>query len=113
MTGIPQTQEEIRAAVEARAAEIEGTAETGTTPQPRRPLQVDLSQFSGTRYLREYPPAFDWLLDKSFRLNCLGAIVGLPARARGALRSSFASPWQAGLPLWTRGTPPPPNPWFT
>ena len=32
MTGIPQTQEEIRAAVEARAAEIEGTAETGTTP---------------------------------------------------------------------------------
>ena len=28
MTGIPQTQEEIRAAVEARAAEIEGTAET-------------------------------------------------------------------------------------
>ena len=53
MTGIPQTQEEIRAAVEARAAEIEGTAETGTAPQPRRPLQVDLSQFSGTRYLRE------------------------------------------------------------
>ena len=42
MTGIPQTQEEIRAAVEARAAEIEGTAETGTAPQPRRPLQVDL-----------------------------------------------------------------------
>ena len=27
MTGIPQTQEEIRAAVEARAAEIEGTAD--------------------------------------------------------------------------------------
>ena len=106
MTGIPQTQEEIRAAVEARAAEIEGTAETGTTPQPRRPLQVDLSQFSGTRYLREYPPAFDWLLDK-------GPLSGLPARGRGALRSSFASPWQAGLPLWMRGIPPPLNPWST
>ena len=47
MTGIPQTQEEIRAAVEARAAEIEGTAETGTTPQPRRPLQWISRSFPG------------------------------------------------------------------
>lgn len=108
MTGIPQTQEEIRAAVEARAAEIEGTAETGTAPQPRRPLQVDLSQFSGTRYLREYPPAFDWLLDKSFRLNCLGAIVGPPGAGKGSLAiqlcvavasgTSLVDAWQTAAP---------------
>ena len=103
MSAIPQTTEEIRAAVQARAIEIQGPAEEETTPQPRRPLQVDLSQFSGIRYLREYPPAFDWLLDKSFRLNSLGA----------PLRSSFALPWQAGLPLWTRGIPPPLSPWST
>lgn len=113
MSAIPQTTEEIRAAVQARAIEIQGPAEEETTPQPRRPLQVDLSQFSGIRYLREYPPAFDWLLDKSFRLNSLGALVGLPARARAPLRSSFALPWQAGLPLWTRGIPPPLSPWST
>ena len=84
MSAIPQTTEEIRAAVQARAIEIQGPAEEETTPQPRRPLQVDLSQFSGIRYLREYPPAFDWLLDKSFRLNSLGALVGPPGSGKGS-----------------------------
>ena len=110
MTGIPQTQEEIRAAVEARAAEIEGTAETGTTPQPRRPLQVDLSQFSGTRYLREYPPAFDWLLDKSFRLNCLGAIVGPPGAGKGSLAIQLCVAVASGTSLvdaWHTAAPEP------
>ena len=86
MSAIPQTTEEIRAAVQARAIEIQGPAEEETTPQPRRPLQVDLSQFSGIRYLREYPPAFDWLLDKSFRLNSLGALVGQGLLCDPALR---------------------------
>lgn len=110
MTGIPQTQEEIRAAVEARAAEIEGTAETGTAPQPRRPLQVDLSQFSGTRYLREYPPAFDWLLDKSFRLNCLGAIVGPPGAGKGSLAIQLCVAVASGTSLvdaWHTAAPEP------
>lgn len=108
MSAIPQTQEEIRAAVESRAAEIEGTAETETMPQPRRPLQVDLSQFSGLRYLREYPPAFDWLLDKSFRLNSLGAIVGPPGAGKGSLAiqlciavasgTSLVGAWHAAAP---------------
>ena len=110
MTGIPQTQEEIRAAVEARAAEIEGTAETGTAPQPRRPLQVDLSQFSGIRYLREYPPAFDWLLDKSFRLNYLGAIVGPPGAGKGSLAIQLCVAVASGTSLvdaWHTAAPEP------
>ena len=92
MSGVPQTQEEIRAVVEARAAEIEGGAEPEAAPQPRRPLQVDLSQFSGVRYLREYPPAFDWLLDRELSPEQSGGHRGLPARARGASPSSFAWP---------------------
>ena len=110
MSGVPQTQEEIRAVVEARAAEIEGGAEPEAAPQPRRPLQVDLSQFSGVRYLREYPPAFDWLLDKSFRLNSLGAIVGPPGAGKGSLAIQLCVAVASGTSLvgaWHTAAPEP------
>lgn len=110
MSGVPQTQEEIRAVVEARAAEIEAGAEPEAAPQPRRPLQVDLSQFSGVRYLREYPPAFDWLLDKSFRLNSLGAIVGPPGAGKGSLAIQLCVAVASGTSLvgaWHTAAPEP------
>ena len=37
MSAIPQTPEEIRAAVQARAIESQGPAEADATPHPRRP----------------------------------------------------------------------------
>ena len=110
MSAIPQTPEEIRATVQARAIEIQGPAEEETTPQPRRPLQVDLSQFSGVRYLREYPPAFDWLLDKSFRLNSLGAIVGPPGAGKGSLAIQLCVAVASGTSLvgaWHTAAPEP------
>ena len=110
MSAIPQTTEEIRAAVQARAIEIQGPAEEETTPQPRRPLQVDLSQFSGIRYLREYPPAFDWLLDKSFRLNSLGAIVGPPGAGKGSFAIQLCVAVASGTSLvdtWHTAAPEP------
>lgn len=110
MSAIPQTTEEIRAAVQARAIEIQGPAEEKTTPQPRRPLQVDLSQFSGIRYLREYPPAFDWLLDKSFRLNSLGLIAGAPGSGKGSLAIQLCVAVASGTSLvdaWHTAAPEP------
>lgn len=110
MSAIPQTTEEICAAVQARAIEIQGPAEEEATPQLRRPLQVDLSHFSGIRYLREYPPAFDWLLDKSFRLNSLGAIVGPPGAGKGSLAIQLCVAVASGTSLvdaWHTAAPEP------
>ena len=43
MSAIPQTTEEIRAAVQARAIEIQGPAEEEATPQPRGNIRPPLT----------------------------------------------------------------------
>ena len=73
-------------------------------------MQVDLSQFSGIRYLREYPPAFEWLLDKSFRLNSLGLIAGAPGSGKGSLAIQLCVAVASGTSLvdaWHTAAPEP------
>jgi hypothetical protein len=60
---------------------------------------VDVSAFSGHRYLKEYPPRYEWLLDKSLRRACLGAIVGPPGAGKGAFAIQLCVAVAAGLPV--------------
>lgn len=56
------------------------------SPASPRPLQSALkADCSGTRLLEEYPPAFDWLLERSLRRGDLGVIAGPPGAGKGTL----------------------------
>lgn len=103
----------VQAMVEPRIAEEEKALASlaATTPeQERRPLQVDVSAFSGTSYLTTFPPRYEWLLDKSLRRSCLGAIVGPPGAGKGTFAIQLAVAVAAGVPfldVWPVAVPGP------
>lgn len=74
---------------------VEPPAKEDATP---RPLQVDISRFTGERYFSEYPPAFDWLLKGSLRRCALGAIIGAPGSGKSTVAIQLAVAVAAGLP---------------
>lgn len=74
------------------------TPEESQAPE-RRPLKVDLNEFSGTKYLAEYPPSYDWLLKNSLRMGCLGVIVGPPGAGKGTLAIQLCAAVASGTPL--------------
>jgi hypothetical protein len=98
------TEAEIQAMTAQRAADEEaelaaaGQDEKQHEPD-RRPLQIDISPFSGTAYLSGYPPRYDWLLDKSLRRSCLGTITGPPGAGKGTFAVQFAIAVAAGEPF--------------
>lgn len=92
----------VQAMVEPRIAEMEAHNAPSAVAQPepeRRPLQVDISAFSGNAYLNAFPPRYEWLLDKSLRRACLGAIVGPPGAGKGTFAIQLAVAVAAGLPF--------------
>jgi hypothetical protein len=83
------TIEEITAAVEARIAEVEGNRPLQGGEVALRPLQAVPE--SAERFLRDHPPAFDWLLRQSLRRSCLGVIAGPPGAGKGTLALQLCS----------------------
>lgn len=75
---------------------------------PPRPLQLDISNFSGERYFSEYPPPFDWLLKGSLRAQALGAMIGAPGSGKSTAAAQLVVAVAAGLPwlgAWEPATP--------
>ena len=70
-------------------------------PEESRPLQVDLSDFSGLYYLTNYPPAYEYLFKPTFVRGEVGAIVGPPSVGKGMMSVQIATQLAAGLPIFT------------
>ncbi|AMD90239.1 AAA family ATPase [Desulfovibrio fairfieldensis] len=72
--------------------------EESASPVQPRPLQLDISKYSGERYFSEFPPAFDWLLKGSLRCKTLGAMIGAPGSGKSTAAIQLAVAVAAGLP---------------
>jgi hypothetical protein len=64
-----------------------------------RPLQVDLDDFTGTRFLNSYPPNYEYTLQGSLPVKSLGAIAGPPGAGKGTWSIQAAAALAAGLPV--------------
>lgn len=70
-------------------------------PEPPRPLQVELSDFSGLYYLTNYPPAYEYLFKPTFVKGEVGAIVGPPSVGKGMMSVQIGTQLAAGIPIFS------------
>lgn len=70
-------------------------------PEESRPLQVNLSNFSGLYYLTNYPPAYEYLFKPTLPKNELGGIIGAPSVGKGMFSIQAGTYLAAGLPIFT------------
>ena len=111
----PISHEEITRMALARVAEEEAYLQKEAIAQGNSrqgeeasPLAIDIAQFSGRRFLAEFPPRYEWLLDRSLRRSCLGAIVGPPGSGKGTFAIQLGVAVAAGVPfldVWSIPSP--------
>ena len=82
------------------AEAIRGISEpAGQLESRKNPLDIDTASVSALRFLNEYPPAFDWLLQGSLIKGDFGLIVGAPGVGKSTFALHLAAALAAGKPV--------------